>query len=287
MRYDLLMHLVTLAWGLTAILGKLVSLKAVDLVFWRTLLAVTGFALLARALRMPLRLPAHAAWQLLGVGALLGLHWVLFFASARVSTASISLAALPTAMLWCSLLEPWIDGSRRWRPLELAVGTVIVAAVWMMYEVEFRHWRGLTLGLASALLAALFIVINKQIVTRRSHPVLGTWQMLGALGVTVASLPFIGAAPSWPATTDWPALLLLAGLCTVGAYAGYMIVLRHLDIFRVNVIYNLEPVYGILLARLFLGDEEKMTGGFYLGAAVITGSVLFVPWLRKKRAALA
>ena len=75
---------------------------------------------------------------------------------------------------------------------------------------------------------------------------------------------------------------MLSGVCTVGAYAGYMVVLRHLDVFSVNVIYNLEPVYGILLAMLVFGAEEKMTGGFYLGAALITGSVLLVPWLRRK-----
>ncbi len=282
MRYSLLMHLVTLAWGLTAILGKLVALSAADLVLWRTLLAVAGFALLALALRAPLRLPARDARHLLGLGALLGLHWVAFFASARVATASVSLAALPTAMLWCSLLEPWINGSRRWRPLELFVGVIVVGAVWLIYEVEFRHWQGLTLGLLAALLAALFIVFSKQVAARRHYAVIGAWQMTGALIVTLAALPFAGAAPAWPATGDWPWLLVLSGVCTVGAYAGYMVVLRHLDVFSVNVIYNLEPVYGILLAMLVFGAEEKMTGGFYLGAALITGSVLLVPWLRRK-----
>ncbi len=282
MRYSLLMHLVTLAWGLTAILGKLVSLPAADLVLWRTLLAVAGFALLARALRAPLRLPGPDARHLLGLGALLGLHWVAFFASARVATASVSLAALPTAMLWCSLLEPWINGSRRWRPLELVVGVIVVGAVWLIYEVEFRHWQGLTLGLLAALLAALFIVFSKQVAARRHYAVIGAWQMLGALIVTLATLPFAGAAPAWPSASDWPWLLVLSGICTVGAYAGYMIVLRHLDVFSVNVIYNLEPVYGILLAMLVFGAEEKMTGGFYLGASLITGSVLLVPWLRRK-----
>lgn len=287
MRHFLLMHLVTLAWGLTAVLGKLVALPPTDLVLWRTLLAVAGFWLLARALRTPLSLSPRSACHLLGLGALLGLHWVLFFASARLATASVCLAAMPTGMLWCSLLEPWLDGSRRWRPLELVTGAVIVAAVWLIYEVELRHWLGLTVGLLAALVAAFFVLFSKRVATHRHFAVIGAWQMAGALAVTLLVLPFTAALPAWPAAADWPWLVLLSAVCTVAAYAGYMVVLRHLDVFSVNLIYNLEPIYGILLAMLVFGTEEKMSGGFYVGAAMITGSALLVPWLRRKRAVAA
>lgn len=282
-RYHLLMHLVTLAWGLTAILGKLITLEPVDLVVWRTVLAVPGFALLAVVFGAGLRLPAGQALRLLGAGVLLGLHWVLFFASARVATASVSLAALPTAILWCSLIEPWVDGTRRWRPVELAVGAVIVGAVWGMYQVEFRHVLGLTLGLAAALLAAFFVIVNKH-GCDRAHPFTkGAWQTTGALAVTLAASGLVlGGPPEPPAPGDWPWLLLLSAVCTVGAYAAYMVALGRLSIFTTNLIYNLEPVYGILLAMLVFGAEERMSAGFYLGAAVIIACVICVPWLKSR-----
>lgn len=277
------MHLVTLAWGLTAVLGKLITLEPVDLVIWRTVLAVPGFALLALVFGSGLWLPRRQVAMLLAAGALLGLHWVLFFASARLATASVSLAALPTAMLWCSLIEPWLDGSRRWRPVELGVGLVIVVAVWIMYQVEFQHGLGLTLGLAAALVAALFVIVNKH-ACGRAHPFTkGAWQMTGALITSlVAALLLLGDVPALPASADWPWLLLLSAICTVGAYAAYMVALARLSIFSTNLIYNLEPVYGILLAMLVFGAEEKMSAGFYLGAGLILSSVILAPWLKER-----
>lgn len=282
MRDYLLLHLVILSWGFTAILGKLVALPPIEVVLWRTAMAAAGFALLARCRGRRLKVSRVEMWQMLGVGALLGLHWVLFFASARLATASVSLAALPTAMLWCSLIEPYVDGSRRWRPWEMAVGAVIMGAVWMIYEVELHYWFGFTVGIAAAFLAAVFAVMNKQLVSRWHYTVMGYYQMLGAFMVT--ALTWVVTTPfhfTLPGRADALWLFILASVCTVGAYAGYMVVLRRMSVFTVNVVYNLEPVYGIVLAVLIFGAQEHMSGGFYLGAGIIIGSVLVVPWLNR------
>lgn len=282
MRDLLKLHLVIVAWGFTAVLGKLINLPAVEMLLWRTSLAAIGFALTAWVLRQSLILPPARRWTMLGLGFLLGLHWILFFISARLSTASVSLAAMPTAMLWCSLIEPWINGTRRWRPLELVVGAVMVGAVWLIYQVEFRHWLGFSVALASAALAAIFAVVSKQHVSRCHYAVMGTWQMTGA---------FLACLPGWfllegetltlPGPGDFALLLIFASLCTVWAYAGYMDVLGRLPMFTVNVIYNLEPIYGIALAALVFGVAEHMRPGFYLGAGIITSAVLALPWLER------
>lgn len=282
MRAYLLLHLVILAWGFTAILGKLITLPPVEVVLWRTTLAVAGFAALAVGLQKTLRVSRADMLKMQAVGAILGLHWVLFFASARLATASVSLAALPTAMLWCSLIEPFVDGTRRWRPLELLVGIVIMGAVWMIYEVELRYWLGFTVGIASALLAAIFAVCNKQLVARWHWSVMGYHQMLGALVVSV--LAWLITSPgslTIPSVPNLFWLFILASICTVGAYAGYMEALKHMSVFTVNVVYNLEPIYGIILAVIVFGSQEHMSGGFYLGASIIIGSVLIVPWLKR------
>ncbi len=280
---DLLkLHLVILAWGLTAILGKLIQLPPVQMLLWRTSLAAIGFGLVARAVGQSLALPRRQLRRLLLLGALLGVHWILFFISARLSTASVSLAAMPTAMLWCSVIEPWIDGTRRWRPLELVVGAVMVGAVWLIYQVEFRHWLGFSVALAAAALAAVFAVMSKQIVSRCHYAVMGSWQMTGAFIACVPGcLIFENEALVLPSLSDFALLLLFASVCTVWAYAGYMDVLRRLPMFTVNVIYNLEPIYGIVLAVLVFGAEEHMRLGFYLGAGIIISSVVILPWLEK------
>lgn len=278
------LHLVVLAWGLTAILGKLIVLVPVDVVLFRTALAALGFAVLARALGQNLWIPRPRLLPMVGVGIILGLHWILFFWSARLATASVCLAAMPTAMLWCSLIEPWIDGSRRWRPAELVVGSVMVGAVWLIYEFEFRYWVGFSVAIASALLAAFFATLSKQQVTRGTHwSVIGFHQMAGACATALVARPLLenGFLPPLPDLPSALWLLVLALVCTVAAYAGFMDVLRRMSVFTVNIVYNMEPVYGIILAALVFGRAEHMSGGFYAGAGIIIAVVLALPWIRR------
>jgi drug/metabolite transporter (DMT)-like permease len=278
------LHLVVLAWGLTAILGKLIILAPVDLVVGRTALAALGFALLARFSRRDLRIPRTRILGMLGVGAILGMHWILFFWSARLATASVCLAAMPTSMLWCSIIEPLIDGSRRWRLSELLVGVIMVGAVWLIYEVEFRYWLGFSVAIAAAVFAAFFATFSKQQVAKDTHwSVIGFFQMSGACLAALMSRPFLekGLLPALPDAYSAFWLLVLAMICTVAAYAGFMDVLRRVSVFTVNVIYNMEPVYGILLAALVFGRAEFMSGGFYVGAGIIIAVVLALPWMRR------
>lgn len=278
------LHLVVLAWGFTAVLGKLILLPAVDVVLWRTALTALCFAVLAWCLGHSLRASPRGVLAMLAVGVILGLHWILFFWSARLATASVCLAAMPTAMLWCSLIEPWIDGSRRWRLSELLVGMVMVGAVWLIYQVEFRYWLGFSAAIAAAVLAAFFATLSKQQVVRDTHwSVLGCYQMSGACLAALMARPWLegGLRPGWPDAVSAFWLGVLALVCTVAAYAGFMDVLRRVSVFTVNVVYNMEPVYGIGLAALVFGRSEFMSAGFYLGAAVIIAVVLALPWIRR------
>lgn len=284
MRDYIQLHLVVLAWGFTAILGKLIVLPPLDVTIWRTAFAAVGFALVAVAVRTPLRLPLGQALKLIATGGIIGLHWVLFFLAARVGTASVCLAAMPTGMLWASLIEPLVDGSRRWRVAELLVGMVMVGAVWLIYHVELRYWQGFTVGLAAALLAAVFAVINKQTAKQSHFSVLGFYQMLGACAAPWLVLPFVAGrwVPTLPAERDVGWLAVLSLVCTVGGFGGYVEALRRVSIFTANMIYNMEPIYGIILAALVFGQTEHMSAGFYAGAGIIVGSVALLPFFTAK-----
>lgn len=277
-----LMHAVVVAWGLTAILGKLIELPAADVAVWRTGFAAFVFALLAWR-NGGFRVGWRVASRYAAVGAMLGIHWVLFFQSARLATASVCLAAMPTAMLWCSLIEPIIDGTRRWRPLEMLVGLVMVGAVWIIYQVEFTHWWGFTVAIISAVFAAIFATMSKQLVSHHHWSVIGFHQMTGAFIAAFLCRPLLepGLLPAMPDAQSFLWLSVLALLCTVAAYIGFIKALRTMSVFSMNVIYNMEPVYGIILAALIFGRSEFMSPGFYLGTAIIITSVVLLPWLRR------
>lgn len=280
----LVLHLVILAWAFTAILGKLISLPSLDMVVWRTGLATLGFVAIALAMRAPLRLAKRDAGILFGLGAILGLHWVLFFLSARLATASVSLAAMPTMLIWCTLMEPFVNGTRRWSRVEVILGMVIIAAVWMIYAVELNHWFGFTIGIVSALIASVYAIFNKQVVARYHFATLCAWQLGGACVAAWVLLPFVSgtALPATPGARDLGWIVLFAIGCTVLPYAAFVYVMKRMSVFTVNVVYNLEPLYGMALATLIFGVKEQMTPGFYAGAAIIIASVLAVPWLQRR-----
>ena len=280
----LVLHLVILSWAFTAILGKLISLPSLDMVVWRTGLATLGFVAIALAMRAPLRLAKRDAGILFGLGAILGLHWVLFFLSARLATASVSLAAMPTMLIWCTLMEPFVNGTRRWSRVEVILGMVIIAAVWMIYAVELKHWFGFTIGIVSALIASVYAIFNKQVVARYHFATLCAWQLGGACVAAWVLLPFVSgtALPEMPGARDLGWIVLFAIGCTVLPYAAFVYVMKRMSVFAVNVVYNLEPLYGMALATLIFGVKEQMTPGFYAGAAIIIASVLAVPWLQRR-----
>jgi drug/metabolite transporter (DMT)-like permease len=282
------LHFIVLIWGFTAILGLLISIPAVELVFFRTLLASLLLAFMLLRKKELFRVNQSDLLRMLATGMLIAAHWILFFGAARVSTASICLAGMATSSLWTSILEP-ILRSRKIRVLEIMLGLVVIAGLYVVFHFEFNHALGISMAVLSALIGALFTVVNAQFSVRHNSYTITFYEMIGACVGTVLFLPFYGkyVAPNGqlqllPSPSDWFYIAVLAFLCTVYAYSLAVRLMKKFSAFAINLTVNLEPVYGIVLAFLFFGDTEKMTLGFYLGTLIILLSVLLYPVLDKQ-----
>lgn len=287
------LHFVVLIWGFTAILGLFISIPAVELVFYRTLLSALLLFVLLFFWKKDFFVGNAAIIRMLLTGVLIAAHWILFFAAARVATASVCLAGMATASLWTSLLEPVIRG-RKIRGLEIVMGVVVMAGLYVVFRFEVNHALGIAMAVASALLAALFTIINAQFTVRYDAYVITFYEMVGAFVSTVIFLPFYlttlapdGQLRLEPTLSDWLFIALLAFVCTVYAYSLAVQLMKKFSAFAVNLTVNLEPVYGIVLAVLFFGDKEKMTPGFYLGTLIILLAVLSYPVLSRYANALS
>ena len=277
------LHFIVLLWGFTAILGKLLTVPPVELVFWRTLLAATGLAVLLGVRRMPWRVSAGQAVRLLAVGALVATHWITFFLAARLSSVSVCLAGLATLALWTSLLEPLLLW-RRVRGYEVGLGLITMVGLYLVSQAELDQLLGLGVAVVSAGLSALFSVLNAKLI--KTHPPLRLtfYEMAGACLSIALFFPVYsgyftqgrGLQLAWHGY-DWLWLALLAGVCTVYAFSTSVELMKRLSPFAINLTINLEPVYGIGLAVLVFGSQERMATGFYLGTLLIVLSVLIHP----------
>ncbi|WP_442684133.1 DMT family transporter [Stenotrophomonas sp. JC08] len=288
-------HFCVLLWGVTAILGKLITLPALPLVWWRMLLVVAMLAVLPRVWRGLSALNTRLVLGYAGIGALVALHWLTFYGAVKLANASVAATCIALAPVFTSIIEPWI-ARRPFQLRELALGVVVLPGVALVVGGVPDGMRlGVAVGALSALLVAIFGSFNKRMVGH-ADPLTVTALELGAGTLTLTLLapllPFLLPALAsdllvMPDLHDGVLLLALSGLCTLLPFALALVALRHLSAYTVQLVTNLEPVYAIVLAMLFLGEQHELSGQFYLGVAIILGGVFLHPLLNRWRPAAA
>jgi drug/metabolite transporter (DMT)-like permease len=287
LKAQLQLHFCVLLWGATGIFGRLISLDAYTLVWWR--LAIVVALLLAwPPVRRGLRaLNGRLAAAYAGIGVLLALHWLTFYAAIKLSNASVGATCLALGPAFIALLEPGIGG-RRVELRELALGIAVVPGVVLVAGgVSLSMRAGLAIGMISSLLSVIYSVLNKRLVDR-AEPAVVTAVELGAgllfLSLGLPLLPHGGLPPALPGPRDGWLLAALAGGCTLLPYILYLQTLRRLRAFTVQLAINLEPVYTILIAVLLLDEQRQLDTQFYAGVAIILATVFVYPWLGRRPA---
>ena len=284
-------HLCVLLWGFTAILGKLITLPALPLVWWRMLLVAGTLLLLPRVWRGLRALPGRLLLAYSGVGALVALHWLTFYGAVKLANASVAATCMALATVFVALIEPLVARSRfSWR--ELALGLAVLPGVALVVGgVPDGMRMGIAVGALSALFVACFGAMNKRLV-ERADPLTVTALELGAGTLTLTLLAplmpllfpaFAGSLLTLPSAQDGAWLLLLAFACTLLPFALLLVALRHMSAFAAQLAVNLEPVYAIALAIVLLGEQRELAPGFYAGVAIILAAVLVYPMLARPR----
>jgi drug/metabolite transporter (DMT)-like permease len=278
------LHFCVFLWGFTAILGKLISVSALPLVWWRVVLccgAMWWFLPKAQWRALSRRTFVY----MLGIGALVGLHWMCFYGAIKLSNASVAVASMAVASFFSALLEPFILRQRvRWH--EVGLGVFVLPGMWLIVgQLDWSMRYGFGVGLLGAFLAALFSVLNKRLIDTEAPPawIMSFTELLGGLLVCTAALPAVAAFGTVPSLRlpheDWLWISLLAWGCTLLPYYLTLRAMRHLTAFTANLTVNLEPVYGIFLAGLFFGEHRQMSLTFYAGVGIILLSVFGHPFL--------
>ena len=278
----LLLHGVVVIFGFTGILGKLISIEAEPLVFWRVTL---GGATTALFLWIAKR---WQAWTWRGVieaavvGWIVAAHWVTFFASIKASSVGLALTMLATAPLFVGLIEPMVFG-RQIALRELAVAAMVFLGIALVFDAEQEHVTGMVLGLVSALLAAVFSTVNGVLVRRHDPINLSAVELLAAsvgMGLWLVLRGHWGSGLWTMSTMDWVWIGLLAIFATSFAFMVSIQVLKRLTPFESAMAINLEPIYAIVLAYVLF--DERFEPGFYAGAALVICAVFADTFLRSR-----
>jgi drug/metabolite transporter (DMT)-like permease len=284
-------HLCVLLWGFTAILGKLITLPALPLVWWRMLIVVAALALLPRVWRGVRAMPLRIRWAYAGIGALVALHWLTFYGAIKLSNASVAATCIAFATPMTALVEPLLT-RQRFQPRDLLLGLASLPGIWLVVGgVPAGMHAGIVAGVVSALFVALFGTLNKRMVDG-GDALTVTALELGAGTLTLTLLAplmpmlvpaFAGPLLVLPTGMDAFWLVLLALACTLFPFALCLVALRHLSAFTAQLSVNLEPIYAIVLAAILFGEQQELSGRFYAGVAIILGVVFAQGLLAGKR----
>jgi drug/metabolite transporter (DMT)-like permease len=270
------LHFIVFIWGFTAVIGALITIEAIPLVWYRMLLA-SGFIFLwviYRKEKLLFSKKVLAGFFLAGL--IIALHWLAFFGAIKISNVSVTLAIMSTGAFFASLLEP-LFYKRKVIGYEVFFGLIVVAGLYIIFNVETDHVWGIILALCSSFLGALFSVINGKFAIKYNASAISFYELLFGMLCISVYLAFSGSFTASffkISTNDWIYLLILASACTAYAFIASVHVMKWISPYTVMLTINMEPVYGIILALLILGDSENMSPQFYYGAAIILVTVI-------------
>lgn len=280
------MHLCVLLWGFTPILGKLISVSALPLVFWRMLIVCACLALWRPVWRQLAQLPLRAILACSGIGLLVTLHWLCFYAAIKLANASVAATCMALGPVFLALLEPRLSG-RRFNGKELLLALLAVPGVALVVGgIPGEMQEGFWLGVLSALIAAVFSIGNKRLATDLPALAMTAIEMATGVFALALLLPFwgnLGAALAWPNPADSAFLLVLAIVCTLLPFALSLVALRQISVFSAMLLVNLEPVYAVFLAAILFDEQRQLDAIFYLGVLTILAAVLLHAWWRREK----
>jgi drug/metabolite transporter (DMT)-like permease len=270
------LHLFVFLAGLTGPLGNLIQLNGLNLVMYRMGITSIVTMLMYTFIKNKISISTKTKWQMIGVGVLISLHWVLFYTSNKLSNVSIGLICLSSVALFTVLLDPLFTKKKiQWQDLMIAL--ISLLGILLIFQFDIQYRKGIAVGLGSSFIAALFTQFNKKLTVKNSPQTIQTFQMLGGF----VFLAMIVIALSWftkteipmPTKMDWGWLMILALVCTVWSNYLMLSALKHISPFTMNVTLNLEPVYGILISFLVFQEHKLLGVSFYAGFFLIAMSV--------------
>lgn len=275
------LHIAIFLAGFTGILGRLITLNEGLLVWYRMMIASASLWILLYFQKKLEKVSFKDAIRIVGIGALVALHWVTFYGSIKYSNVSVALVCFSSIGFFTAILEPLMTG-KKFEFRELLLGLVAILGIYLIFHFDPKFKTGIIVGIISALLGSLFPILNRGLLLKFKPSTVTLYELAGGFLFLSLLLPFyLRIFPPdhfFPTLSDLGWLLILAWLCTVLAFNLLMNALQKISAFTVNLSYNLEPIYGIALAFMVYRENKELTAIFYVGLFLILLSVALQSW---------
>lgn len=273
----LILHIAVLLAGFTGIFAKLISLNEFPLVWFRILFSTIILFFVLKLFNVVRLASTKEAFKIARVGLLITIHWLFFYASIKYSNISIGVVCYCLTSFFTAIFEPLLN-KKKFSAVQLLLSALTLFGISLIFHFDTSYQLGIILGVVSSAFAALYTIYNERLVRSYDSKLINYYQMVGGLvGLTLLLPVYFYLFPDVrfvPNVADTIYLILLALFCTVGLYVLFAETLKKLSAFTVNLSFNLEPIYAIIIAFLFFKEGQEVNVSFYIGLAFVIVSVV-------------
>lgn len=273
----LLLHIAVILAGFTGVFGKLISLNEGLLTWYRVFFSSIILFFILIFFKTANELTFKKKMRIAKIGLLITVHWLFFYASIKYSNISIGVVCYCLTSFFTALFKPLIDKTP-YRFTELILSSLTILGISLIFHFDASYQVGIFLGVLSSAFAALYTIFNERLVREYDSKIINYYQMIGGtigLGLLMpVYLYYFPAKSLIPDLRDTFYLILLSLFCTVGLYVAFAEVLKKIPAFTVNLSFNLEPIYAIILAFLFFNESKDVNLFFYIGLLFVIASVV-------------
>lgn len=252
-------------------LGRYISLDPFVTILFRALMAGAVLYLFCRFKSFSTRIANKR--DLLKVilgGSLMGIHWVTYFYSLRLSSVAIGMLSIYTYPVITTFLEPLILKTK-FSKMHLALAVLVLCGIYFLVpEFSFKNDQTLAVafGITSAFFYALRNILMKQEVEKYNGSVLMMYQMII---ISCLLFPVFFIFDLSQVVSQLVPIFVLALITTCLGHTLLLMSFRNFSVTTASIISSAQPVYGILLGMLFLGEFpalETIIGGLLIICAI-------------------
>ncbi|MDN4502453.1 DMT family transporter [Alteromonadaceae bacterium BrNp21-10] len=270
------LHLAMVLLGFTALFSIIIPLSATDITFGRSIVACITLFIIVKLGKQSLKLNRPKDYFIaFGLGAIMAVHWVSYFAAMQLASVSVGIIALFTFPVITVLLEPFFEGIRLvWQ--DVASACVVLLGIYLIVpDVSLNNdvTLGIGVGVFSAVLYSLRNLLHRKYFTHYSGAQAMAYQ---TLVIALCLLFFVSPELSAMSGSTFGLLVLLGTLCTAAPHALIATSLKHIRAKTFSLVACMQPFYGVILAILILNEQPRwntLLGGLLVISASIYETV--------------
>ncbi|NVJ89835.1 MAG: DMT family transporter [Flavobacteriaceae bacterium] len=265
--------LVTFFISTSGVLGRYIALPTEVIIWFRAFLAmffIYGFCKIKK-IDLTIKSKKHYKPFLIS-GVLMATHWITYFYALKLSNVALGVLSLYTFPIIIALLEP-LFLETKFNSIHILLGIIVFVGLYILtpeFSFKSSQVQGILFGVFSAFCYAIRILIMKQQVSTYNGSMLMFYQVLI---ISILLFPILFFMDLSGLESQFPYIILLAVVTTA---IGHSLMLHSLQFFSAStasIISSLQPVFGILLAFVFL-QEMPSTNTFWGGSLIVATVVI-------------